>query len=161
MAATSIISPLRADKPPVETLSDKPPVYRAGKYLTFRVARQELAINSEYVRGILPMHEMVAFDGPSEWIRGYVSVGGRDVPVIDLRAKLGITHGSHGRDPFVIVVETEGRLIAFVADYVSEVLDLRQRDFWQGAIRIAGRQRRILDPAQIMSKEDWPAALIP
>ena len=145
----------------METVSDQLPVYKAGKYLTFRVARQELAINSEHVRGILPMHEMVSFDSPSEWIRGFVPVGGRDVPVIDLRLKLRIARGLHGRDPLLIVVEIEGRLVAFVADYVSEVLDLRQRDFWQGAIRIAGRPRRILDPAQIISEEDWPAALIP
>ncbi|MGA3188336.1 MAG: chemotaxis protein CheW [Bryobacteraceae bacterium] len=139
----------------METLSYELPVYKAGKYLTFRVARQDFAMNTEYVRGILPMHEMVALDVTHEWICGFASAGGRHFPVIDLRAKLEIPHGSHGREPFVIVVEEEGRLVGFIADRVSEVLELRQRDFRNGALRGHGRPRRVLEPGQIMNEKDW------
>jgi purine-binding chemotaxis protein CheW len=156
MTAVSIIPSVRADERPVETVSSK-----AGKYLTFRVARQDFAMNTTCVRSILPVHQMVASsDQPSPdqlMICGFAQVGGRDFPVIDLRAKLGIAHGSHGREPFIIVVETAGKLVGFVADRVSEVLDLRLRDFRNGAVRAHGRARRVLHPDQIMSEEDWRA----
>ena len=161
MAATTIILPLRADKRPVETVSDALPVYNAGKYLTFRVARQDFAMSADCVRGILPVHEMVALETPHHWICGFGSVGGRDFPVLDLRAKLGIAHGSHGREPFIIVVETGGRLAGFIADRISEVLELRARDFRNGAVRGHGRPRKVLDPEQITTPEDWAAAMEP
>lgn len=150
MAAVSIITRDCADKPAVET------VYKAGKYLTFRVARQDFAMNIASVRSILPVHQMTPIV-THKWVCGFAAIGGRDFPVLDLRAKLGIARGSHGREPFIIVVQTEEKLVAFIADRVSEVLDLRARDFRNGAIRTHGRVRRVLDPSQIMEAEDWSA----
>jgi chemotaxis signal transduction protein len=160
IAADPIISRLLADMPRVETvsrgdLSGELPVYKAGKYLTFRIARQDFAMLADCVRGILPMHEMISLETPHEWICGFAAVGGHDFPVVDLRAKLGIAHGSHGREPFIIVVETAGRLVGFVADRVTELVDLRTRDFRGGTARTQGRPRRILDPDRIMKEEDW------
>jgi len=109
-----------------------------------------------FVRGILPVHQMTAI-GAQQWICGFAAVGGRDFPVVDLRAKLGIAHGTHGREPFIIVSEAGERLVGFIADRVSEVLDLRARDFRNGAIRTHGRPRHVLEPAQIMREEDWSA----
>ena len=149
---------LRADKRRVETVSEPLTVYKAGKYLTFRVARQDLAMNADCVSGILPVHEMAALETPHQWICGFAALGGRDFPVIDLRAKLGIPHGSQGREPFIVVVETAGRLAGFIADRVSEVLELRPRDFRNGAVRTHGRPRKVLDPAKIMTDDDWEVA---
>ena len=151
----------RTDKRPVETVSDALPAYKAGKYLTLRVARQDFAVSADCVRGILPVHEMVALEAPHNFVCGFAAVGGRDFPVLDLRAKLDIPHGSHGREPFIIVVETGGRLAGFIADRISEVLELRSRDFRNGAVRGHGRPRRILDPDQIMTAAEWSALLSP
>jgi chemotaxis signal transduction protein len=152
MAATSIIPLLRADEAPVETVSYNPAAREgsAGKYLTFRVARQDFALKTEFVRAILPLHELVALEVPHESVRGFATVGGHHFSVIDLRAKLEIPHGSHGREPVIIVVAMAGRLAGFVADRVSEVLDVRQRDFRNGALRGHGRPRRVLDPRQVV-----------
>jgi chemotaxis signal transduction protein len=131
-------------------------VYKAGKYLTFRVARQDFAMNIAFVRGILPVHQMTPV-AAHEWICGFAAVSGREFPVIDLRAKLGIAHGSQGREPFIIVVQAEDRLVGFIADRVSEILDLRARDFRNRVVRTHGRARQVLDPDQIMTTEDWSA----
>jgi chemotaxis signal transduction protein len=151
MTADSIIPPVRADEPPVETVFD----HKAGKYLTFRVARQDFAMNAESVRGILPMHELIAREASHEWLCGSAAIGGRDVPVIDLKIKLGIAEAAQGREPFIIIVAARGRLAGFIADRVSEVLDVRQRDFRNGALRGHGRLRRVLDSDQIITEEDW------
>jgi len=139
----------------VETVFDALPVYKAGKYLTFRVARQGFAMSADGVRGILPVTEMVALERPHLWICGFATVGGRDFPVLDLRAKLGISRGPRGREPFIIVVEAGDRLAGFIADRVSEVLELRPRDFRKGAVRGYGRPRKVLDPEWMITPEDW------
>ena len=144
------------------------------------------------VRGILPAHDVIAIvppqspdrqpgvtnsgpglsnSGPglsnSGMICGVATLRGRDFPVVDLRGKLGIAHGSHGRQPCVIVVEVEGgsgsRLLGFVADRISEVLTLRDRDFRNGSVRLNGRARRVLNPDLILTEEElksWNASLL-
>ena len=105
----------------------------------------------------------------SAMICGVASLRGRDFPVVDLRGKLGIAHGSHGRQPCLIVVEagsgSGARLIGFVADRISEVLMLRDRDFRKGSVRVNGRSRRVLDPDLILTDEElarcWNASIMP
>jgi chemotaxis signal transduction protein len=74
-----------------------------------------------------------------------------------LQAKLGIEPGVRGREPFIIVLEIGDKLVGFIADRVSAILDLRGWDFRNGAIRTRGRARLVLEPAEIMKEEDWPA----
>lgn len=109
-----------------------------------------------FVRSILPVHQMTPI-AAHPWLCGFAAISGRDFPVIDLRAKLGIPHGTQGREPFIIVVEANEKLFGFIADRVSEVIDLRARDFRNGAVRSTGRVRRVLEPAQMMQDADWPA----
>jgi len=53
-------------------------------------------------------------------------------------------------------VQVAERLAGFIADRVSDVLDLRGRDFRNGAVRTRGRVRKVLEPGHIMKDEDWP-----
>jgi chemotaxis signal transduction protein len=136
------------------------------QFITFRVARQDFAMESARVCGLLPMHELIPVETAQSWISGIASLKGREFPVIDLRGKLGIAHGSHGRQPCVVVVELEGsRLLGFVADRISEVVTPRQRDFNDGRLRVNGRMRRLLNPDQILTEEElqsfWKLTLIP
>ncbi len=131
-------------------------------YLTFRIARQDFAMRAERVRGLLPAHELITLEphSPDSWICGVASVKGRDFPVIDLRGKFGIALGSQGREPLIVAVEVVSitgmqRMLGFVADRVSEVRPLRQRDFRNGSVRISGRSRRVLDPDLILTEQDW------
>jgi chemotaxis signal transduction protein len=150
----------------------------SGQYLTFRVARQDFAMLASRVRGILPAHDVIAIVplrppdpepglSNSGMICGVATLRGRDFPVVDLRGKLGIAHGSHGRQPCVIVVEvgseSGARLLGFVADRISEVLMLRDRDFRNGSVRLNGRARRVLNPDLILTEEElksWNASLL-
>ena len=52
-------------------------------------------------------------------------------------------------------MERDGKVVGFIADRVSEVLELRQRDFRNGAVRGHGRPRRVLEPEEIMTEADW------
>ncbi len=109
-------------------------------------------MTTDRVRGILPMHELSPLHVTHAWLCGFASIAGR--------AKLGIARGSHGREPFIVVVETEGHLVGFIADRVSQVVDARARDFRNGMLRTPGRPRKVLDPDRIMQKEDWAGLLI-
>jgi chemotaxis signal transduction protein len=150
-------------------LADKPYVQaQTGQYLTFRVARIDFALDASHLRGILPSRDLEPV-APSprlsrlfgEWTCGFVSIRGRDVPVVDLRGQLNLPHGTHGRHPCIIVVEiasAEGpRLAGFIADGVAKVIHARERDFLHGKLRFGGRSLRLFDPDVLLTSAPAPA----
>lgn len=138
---------------------DSPP----GQYLTFRMARQDFAMAASCIRGILPARDMERVSDPApnlarffgEWLCGFASVNGRDFPVIDLPAKLGLPHSTRGRNPCIVAVEIptpDGpRLAGFLADRVSDVVDARERDLQRGKLHTGGRTRPVLDPSSLLN----------
>jgi chemotaxis signal transduction protein len=139
--------------------------FRSGQYLTFRVGRQEFAIEAGPVKAIIPAHDLVSTEHPNPaWLAGESHLRGEPFPVIDLRLKLKLRHGISGRTPSIVVVRaatppsTEPRpsgsgqtlqsLIGFLADSVSEIIHARAHDFRNGKIRI-GRPRQIVPLSQL------------
>lgn len=113
------------------------------------------------VRGILPWDDLVPCvmqnGARSHTVAGAAQFQGRELPVIDLAARLGLPRTPAGRSPRIVVVEGQaghGRgLAAFVADSVSKVIDVRARDYRDGMLRAGGRPRRILDPDAVLFAE--------
>jgi chemotaxis signal transduction protein len=125
-------------------------VFRSGHYLTFRVGRQDFAMDAAHVKAILPVHELIAAEHPDPaWILGEASLKRQRFPVIDLRLKLNLRPGTYGRNPSIIAVEVASEWIGFFADRVSEIVHARAHDFSSGKLRI-GRPRVILDPASLL-----------
>lgn len=88
---------------------------------------------------------------------GFASIRGRDIPVIDLRARLKLPHGTYRRHPCIIVVEIASedgpRLVGFIADRVTETIFAGKRDFSHGKLRLSGRLREVLDPETLLAAD--------
>lgn len=125
-------------------------------YIIFRVARQDFAMESALVRALLPMHDLQPLDPPAGWILGVANIRGIDFPVIDLRGKLGIPRGTHGRQPCIIAAQAASphgpRIVGFVADRISEVITLRNHEILAGIVRAHGRRRKIFNPDVLLSE---------
>jgi chemotaxis signal transduction protein len=150
---------------------------QAGRYLTFRVARIDFAIEAACLRGILPARDLEPVaPSPSltrrcgEWTCGFASIfasfRGRDIPVVDLRGRLNLPHGTHGRHPCIIVVEIAtpqgGSILAgFIADRIGNVVHPRERDFVHGKLRFSGRSLRVLNPEVLLATGGDPMAAEP
>jgi chemotaxis signal transduction protein len=140
---------------------------RARDYLPFRLARNDFAVEAARVRGILaardfkaapPAPQLLQFLGDrlfAKWNCGFATFCGRDVPVIDLRGLLHLPHATHGRRPYIIVVEIatpEGPwLTGFIADRVSAVVHVRDRDLSEEKVKVRGRSRRLLNPDRLLN----------
>ncbi len=114
--------------------------FRSGPYLAFRVGRRELAIWAPAVRSVLQGHEILSGEDGAVAVQTH----GAWMPVIDLKARLGLRGAVMGRHPSIVVVDTGEGLAAFLVDAVSDVIHARAHDFRAGKIRI-GRPRAILD----------------
>jgi chemotaxis signal transduction protein len=125
------------------------------QYIAFRIGRQDFAMDASLICGLLPIYEMLPLDPPRGWICGLASIRGREFPVIDLRARFNLPRGVPGRQPCVIAVEIHGsQLVGFIADRVSDVTQVRARDFRGDQVIIAGKPRRLLHPDRLLTAED-------
>ena len=127
-------------------------------YLTFRVARQDLAMEAACIRGILPLADLEPAAAGRKGLLGLTSLKGQMVGVIDLRTRLGLLDASRGSQPKIVVLElTSGarqHLLGFVADRISDVVVYRDRDLRCGALRGKGRPRKLVDFDQLVSEKE-------
>ncbi len=108
------------------------------EYLPFRIAGRDFVVDASRVRAILP------FEGSRY-----------DIPIFDLRERLGLPPVFYGRHPFMVVVETnasESGLAGFAADYVSDLITGSPKDCRCGKLRARGRPKWVLDPDSLLIK---------
>jgi len=104
----------------------------AGKYLTFTVANEMLAIGILRVNQIIPMQEISLIPRMPPFIRGVINLRGMIIPIIDLRKKLDMCCDADASSSCIVVIqqETEGgaSLSGIVIDEVREVIEIQKED---------------------------------
>lgn len=113
----------------------EPPVKadaRAGKYLTFGLAREEFAIQVARVREIMGVQQITAVPQTPAYVKGVINLRGKVIPVVDLRLKFGMPEQDYTQRTCIVVVQIdrEGASLptGVVVDEVSEVLTLQASD---------------------------------
>ena len=137
---------------------------RAGKYVTFQISRHYYAVEAGTVRLVAPGKDIVPVDHPLPFVCGAVVIRGRRVPVLDLRQRLGLSdQGDHPGSSVVLLAtgdECGLPLIGIVADRMTEVIELRDRDFRKNVIqiraagRLYGRPKTLLSVARLLTGDE-------
>jgi purine-binding chemotaxis protein CheW len=100
----------------------------ATQYLTLGVGREVFGIPVEHVREILDMREISRLPQAPTYLLGLIDVRGCSVPVIDLRAKLGLASAAATSTTRIVVleiaIEERPTVLGLVADRVYEVTAL-------------------------------------
>lgn len=105
---------------------------RAGKYLTFRLGREEFGIPVLFVREIMGVQDITGVPGMPSHLKGVINLRGKIIPVVDLRLKFGFPEAAFSQTTCIVVVQVvqEGQqsLIGLIVDSVSEVLTFAGTD---------------------------------
>jgi len=149
-----------------------PAVARAGKYLAFRLGREEFAIQVRKVREIMGLQEITAVPRTPPHVKGVINLRGKVVPVVDLRLKFGLPEQAYTPRTCIIVVELGGAgpaiLTGAVVDEVSEVLNLSADDvedtpdfgdnqeipYLLGMAKVKNKVKILLDIEQVLTRQD-------
>jgi len=141
---------------------------RSGKYLTFRLSREEFAIQVLRVREIMGMQDITAVPQTPHYMKGVINLRGKIVPVIDLRLKFGFPAADYTERTCIIVVEvalsTGARMMGIIVDHVSEVLNVTteeieqtpqfgdeiQTDYMKGIAKVRGHVKILLDLDRVL-----------
>ncbi|NCN06149.1 MAG: purine-binding chemotaxis protein CheW [Spirochaetales bacterium] len=101
-----------------------------SQYLTFRLAQEQYALEVSQVQEVLEMQDITHIPGMPGYMRGVINIRGRVVPVVDLRAKLGLPARENTEEAAIIVAEiSEGEshlTLGCLADSVQEVTNMDQ-----------------------------------
>jgi len=105
---------------------------RAGKYLTFRLGKEEFGIQVMHVREIMGVQDITAVPGTPAHLKGVINLRGKIIPVVDLRLKLCFPDATFTETTCIVVVQVlqdgDEAMIGMIVDGVSEVLNLSGAD---------------------------------
>lgn len=124
-------------------------------YLTFRVARRDLAIEASQVRAILPLSDLIPVPRARPGIIGVVRIAGRIANVVDARARLQLPPWRRGKQRKIVVLSQAEHRAAFIADRVCDVVRYADRSLHRGMLRGEGRNRTLVHFDQIVKDSDF------
>jgi len=162
MQATTMPSPAVMESTKIDA--------RAGKYLTFQLAKEEFAVQVMHVREIMGVQEITAVPQMPMHVKGVLNLRGKVIPVIDLRLKFGLPEMEYTQRTCIIVVQVEGQAgrvsTGIIVDGVSEVLTLQSADiedtpdfgmgaatpYLLGLAKIKGKVKILLDINKVVQE---------
>jgi purine-binding chemotaxis protein CheW len=95
-----------------------------GQYLTFTIGDEEYGLEILEVQEIRGHFTVTPIPNTAPHVRGVTNLRGAIIPVIDLRARLGLPEAGRGGSPVAVVVRAAGKVMALEVDAVSDVLKL-------------------------------------
>jgi purine-binding chemotaxis protein CheW len=99
------------------------------KYLAFRLGDEEYGVDLVEVQEIVGMLPITPVPTAPHYLQGVVNLRGKIVPVVDLRAKLGISAGDFFTPPMcLIIAKAHGVDFAVPVDSVAEIVSIALSD---------------------------------
>ena len=143
------------------------------QYITFLATGQEFAADIMTIREIRGWTETTALPHVPEFVRGVINLRGTVLPVIDLKARLGLGLTEATAKHVIIVVKSAERTIGLLVDAVSDILTVSrneiqsvpevvretQNDYVEGIAVLDGRMVTLLGMTKLTSSFGLDGAL--
>jgi purine-binding chemotaxis protein CheW len=113
----------------LDALSSQISFMRDGsQYLTFRLGEEEYGVEIEKVQEIKGYSAITPIPNLPAHVGGVMNLRGTIIPVMNLRAKLGMAEVACTAFTVIVVVSVGQRTMGLVVDAVSEVLNIPMAD---------------------------------
>ena len=98
--------------------------------LTFTLAGQLYGLPINHVVRIIEMVTITQLPGVLDLIQGIINVGGKVVPILDLRHRFGLPRQAYGLyTPIILVdIDVADGILGLVVDTVEQVLDVAENE---------------------------------
>ena len=98
------------------------------KFITFMANGQEFASDILMIREIRGWTDITPLPHVPDYIRGLINLRGNILPVIDLKARLGLGLTEATAKHVIIVAHNEARTTGILVDAVSDIITLSPAD---------------------------------
>jgi purine-binding chemotaxis protein CheW len=151
-----------------ETLTDKVAGARSGKYLTFFLGNEEYGIEILKVQEIIGQMAITPVPGTPRYIRGVINLRGKIIPVMDLKAKFGMSGTDITDRTCIIVVRMDRLMMGILVDRLTEVSNVSAQeieetpsfgvevntDFLLGMGKIGGKVKLLLNIDNVLTSQE-------
>lgn len=146
--------------------------HRAGKYLTFRLGKEDFAIQVLKVREIVGIQDITSVPQMPGYVKGVINLRGKVIPVVDLRLKFSLPEREYTQRTCIIVVQVQSSGVAVqtgvIVDEVSEVLNIVageiedtpdfgedvQTPYLLGVAKVKGNVKMLLEIDQVLANSE-------
>jgi purine-binding chemotaxis protein CheW len=115
----------------------------AGPVVVFRAGSKRFALPVDQVHEVLPYTPPRPVPGAPDFLNGVVEARGVIVPVLDLRARLGVRPREPGTKARILALDVQGQVLGGVVD---EVVDVR-----------TGGAEKVLDADTLLEDDELKA----
>jgi purine-binding chemotaxis protein CheW len=143
------------------------------QYITFLATGQEFAADIMTIREIRGWTDTTALPHVPDYVRGIINLRGMVLPVIDLKARLGLGLTEASPKHVIIVVNSSERTVGLLVDAVSDILTVTQQeiqsvpdvmrenqnDYVEGIAVLDGRMVTLLGMGKLTSSFNLETAL--
>ncbi len=98
------------------------------QFLTFNLADEYYGVDILKVQEIKGYTTVTKIPNTPDYLKGVLNLRGTIVPIVDLRMKFGMGETEPTSFTVVVVVNVRNRVMGFLVDAVSDVLDLNAKD---------------------------------
>jgi len=98
------------------------------QFLTFNLADEFYGVDILKVQEIKGYTNVTKIPNTPDYLKGVLNLRGTIVPIVDLRLKFGMGVTEPTSFTVVVVVNVRNRVMGFLVDAVSDVLDLNAKD---------------------------------
>lgn len=98
------------------------------QFLTFNLGEELYGVNILKVQEIKGYTTATKIPNTPDYLKGVLNLRGSIVPIIDLRMKFGMGMTEPTSFTVIVVVNVRNRIMGFLVDAVSDVLDLNAKD---------------------------------
>lgn len=95
-----------------------------GRFLTFRLGREEYGIAICHVVEIVGMQDITAVPAQPSFMKGVINLRGKIIPLMDGRIRFGLAEEAYDERTCVIVVDVADQVTGLIVDRVNEVLEI-------------------------------------
>ena len=94
-----------------------------NKYFVFILDGQHYAMDVSTVEKVIHTVELIYLPDPAEFLLGLINMGGKVVPVANIRKKFNLPDREMNLDDRIIISQTTTRKIAFIVDKVEGIVE--------------------------------------
>jgi purine-binding chemotaxis protein CheW len=99
-----------------------------SQYLTFTLGEEEYGVEILKVQEIKGYSAITPIPNTPAYVKGVVNLRGTIIPIVDLRAKLGMPTAAYNQFTVIIVVRVGAKTVGVVVDTVSDVMNIPAKD---------------------------------
>lgn len=95
------------------------------QFVVFRLHTHEYALPMSQTVEVLRMVALTPLPEAPAWLPGLINLRGRVIPVMELRARLGLQSRVPDLDTAILVMHSDGHMLGLITDAVIEILTLQ------------------------------------